>query len=579
MVKKVRSPRSRDLSELLIGVACVLLLLFIGSFTTLRADLTSEKRYTLKPATKELVEGLDDVVFVKVYLTGELPADLRHLSQSLRELLDELRAYQPDLLQYEFTDPNASPDEKTRKEVYAQLQSQGLQYTSVRIRDKGAYGEQIVFPGAVVTYQGKSLPLQLLKSQMRQTDPEMVQRSVNNLEYELASAIRQVTAKRKARVAFLEGHGELDEWLVKDVSNALAEQYDVSRVRIDQQLAALSDKTDDMAVRINKYEALIIASPDTAFPERDRYVIDQFIMNGGRVLWLIDPMNAKLDSLRAQQFSMATPYDLGIDGLLFAYGARINKDLLLDKSCAPIELFTTPYGDQRKLERLPWYFEPVVIPQSGHPIVSNIDPVHTRFVSSVDTIGVDSVRKTILLTTSPYTRVMRNPVRVSLAIVEMDMGLEKSKTPNVPVGVLLEGTFTSAFTDNLLVTPEVKKEWGYRERSLPTAQIVIGDGDVIANRVDREKGIIYPLGYDRYARTKVYGNRELVINAVNYLLDDRSLISIRSQAISLRQLDPQRIIDERSKWQVVNIAAPVALALVLVLLVAYLRRRRYAVTP
>ena len=573
---KTRSPRLRDLSELFIGIGCVLLVLFIGSFTVLRADLTSEKRYTLKPATEELVKGLDDVVFVKVYLTGELPADLRQLSQSLRELLDELRIRQPEFIQYEFVDPNASPDEKTRREVYGDLQKKGLQYTSVRIRDKGAYGEQIVFPGAIVTYREKSLPLQLLKTQLRQPDAEMVNRSINNLEYELASAIRQATTRDKPRIAFLEGHGELDELAVKDISNALSEQYDVSRVRIDQQLSSLSDKTDAMAYRVNKFDALIIAKPDTAFPERDLYVIDQFVMNGGKVLWCIDAMNANLDSLRVNQFSMATPTDLGLDGLLFNFGVRINKDLLLDKTCAPIEIYTTPYGNQPKLERFPWFFEPVLIPHSSHPIVNNIDPVHTAFISSIDTIAVDSVRKTILLTTSPYTRLMRNPVRVSLNIVEMDMGFEKSGTPSLPVGVLLEGKFTSGFTDQLLVAPEVKKEWGYRERSVRTAQLVISDGDLIENRVDRKQGMFYTLGYDRYAKTKVYGNRELIVNAMNYLLDDRSLISIRSQSITLRQLDPQRIVDERTKWQIMNIAGPIVLALIGVLGFAFLRRKRYA---
>lgn len=574
-MKKTRSPRTRDLSELLIGIACVLLVLFIGSFTVLRADLTSEKRFTLKPETKELVKSLDDVVFFKVYLAGELPADLRQLSQGLRELLDELRAHQPDLLQYEFVDPNASPDEKTRRELYDHLQKQGLQYSSVRIREKGTFGEKIVFPGALLTYKGKTMPVQLLKTQLRQADAEMVNRSINNLEYEVASAISQVTTTRRPKVAFLEGHGELQEIQVKDAMSALGEQYDVGRVRIDQQLDALSEKTPTMGRRVNRFDALIIAKPDSVFPERDLYVIDQFVMNGGKVLWFVDVMNAHLDSLRTHQMSMATPYALGVEDLLFAYGARINTDLLLDKSCAPIEIQTTPYGNQRKLERFPWYFEPVLIPRSSHPIVNNLDPIHTAFVSSIDTIGVDGVRSTVLLTTSPYTRLLKNPVRISLAIVEMDLGLEKSKTPMLPVGVLLEGSFPSAFTDRLMVTPEVKKEWGYLERSLPTAQLVISDGDVIQNRVDPQQGMYYTLGYDRYARTRIYGNRELLVNAVNYLLNDKGLIGIRSREITLRKLDPQRSVDERSLWQAVNLAGPVLLALVGVALFAWLRKRTY----
>ena len=571
-----RSNRYRDLLELAIGIGVVLLVLFIGSFTTLRADLTSEKRYTLKDATKELVKGLDDVVFVKVYLHGELPADLRALERATRELLDELRVYQPDLIQYEFVDPSASTDEKTRRETYDHLQQQGLQYSSVRIKQKGVFGEQIVFPGALITYREKTLPMQLLKTQLRAPDAEMVNRSINNLEYELASAISQVTARRKPKIAFLQGHGELDDMTVQDIATALSEQYEVSRVRIDQQIGALSDKTGNMAVRVNKYDALVIAQPDSTFPDKDLFIIDQFIMNSGRVLWCIDAMNAHLDSLRTQQTSIATPNELGIDHLLFAYGVRINKDLLLDRSCAPIEIFTTPYGNQRKLERFPFFFEPVLIPQGTHPIVANIDPVHTRFVSSMDTIAVDSVRKTILLTTSPYTRVLRNPVRVSLSIVEMDMGLEKSGTPNLPVGVLLEGRFRSAFADKLLMKPEELKAMGYREWGAPGAQLVISDGDVIANRVDRAKGMIYMLGYDRYARAKIYGNRELIVNAMNHLLGDRELIGLRARTITLRQLDPQRIVNDRTYWQAVNVAGPSLGAILLVVGAALLRRRKYA---
>ncbi|MBL7962420.1 MAG: gliding motility-associated ABC transporter substrate-binding protein GldG [Flavobacteriales bacterium] len=576
MDSTVKSTRYRDLIELGIGIGIVLLVLFIGGFARLRLDLTSEQRYTLKPATKDLAGGLQDVVFVKVYLHGELPADLQRLNQAVRDLLDELRVHAPDNIQYEFSDPNAQPDEKTRREVYARLEQEGLHYSSIRMRDKGSFTERIVFPGAMVTYRGRSVPLQLLKTWMRAPDAEMVNRSINNLEYELANAIRQATAERKRRVAFVEGHGELDDWYVKDITKVLSEQYDVSRVRIDEQLNSLSDMPEGMAARINKFDALIIAKPDSAIPKRDQYIIDQFIMNGGRVLWLLDAMNAHLDSLRKNQFSIATPLETDLDDMLFGYGIRVNKDILIDKNCAPIEIFTTPYGNQRKLERFPWYYEPVVVPRSGHPIVHSIDPVHLRFSSTIDTIGTDSVRKTVLLTSSPYSRALRNPVRVSLGIVETDMGLERSTTPDLPVAVLLEGRFRSAFADLLLVRPDTLRQWGYREWSTPTAQLFISDGDVIANRVDREKGMFYMLGYDRMAKTKIYGNRELILNAMNYLLDDQGLISIRAREITLRLLDPSRIAKDRPFWQLMNVAGPVLLVILAVTSVAGLRRRRWA---
>jgi gliding-associated putative ABC transporter substrate-binding component GldG len=293
-----RTRKAAGLLGLLIGIACVVLVLFIGSFARVRLDLTSDKRFTLTQATKDLVDSLKDVVFVKVYLSGDLPADLQQMSGSLRDLLDEMRVRNPKNLQYEFVDPSASADEKTRNKVYAQLQQQGLQYTSIRTRGKGEQSEVIVWPGAIITYHGKELPVQLLKSQLRATDARMVNRSVNNLEYEMASAIRQATATERRRVAFLDGQGELDTLAVADLAKALGDEYAVGRVRINGQIDALSDKPDGVRYRLNKYDALIIAKPDSLFSEKDRFIIDQFVMNGGRILWAVDAMDPHLDSLR-----------------------------------------------------------------------------------------------------------------------------------------------------------------------------------------------------------------------------------------------------------------------------------------
>jgi len=573
-----RSSRSGDLLELAIGVGIVCVVLFIGSFLRVRADLTNEQRFTLTPATREMVEELPDIVYVKVYLTGGLPADLQRLSQAAKDLLDEMRAYQPDKIQYSFIDPNASTDEKTRKQIYDQLQEQGLTYSSIRLQEAGAYSERIIFPGALVTYRDKTVPVQLLKTQLRAPDAEIVNRSLNNLEYEMASAFRQAITLKKPRIAFLEGQGELSGMQIADMTNLLKEQYDVSTVRIDEKLDALSIRPEKMNFRVNNYDALIIAKPDSTFAGRDRYVIDQFIMNGGKVLWLIDAMNANLDSLRTNQVSMARPYDLDLDDQLFAYGVRLNKDLLLDRNCAPIEIYTQPYGNQRKLERFPWYFEPVIIPTSGHPIVSNLDPIHLRFVGSLDTIATDNVKKTILLSTSAYTRMLRNPVRVSLGVVEADMGFDRTTTPYLPVAVLLEGNFTSAFVDLLPKEFTDDPTVGYREQGARTAQIVISDGNVIENRIDPAKEMFYMLGFDRYANSKIYGNRELLINCMNYLLDDKALISIRSRAIALRQLDPQRVAMERSFWQIIAVALPILISILAGIAYHLYRRRRSTFT-
>ncbi len=572
---KTRSHRSRDLLNLFIGIGCVLLILFISSFARLRADLTSEKRYTLTPATVQLMDSLKDVVFLKVYLSGELPADLRELSNATRELLDEMRVHNPELLHYSFEDPSASEDAKTRNAIYEDLQKQGLQYTSIRTQEKGAVGERIVWPCAMITFRDRTLPLQLLKTQFRTPDADMVNRSINNLEFEVASAIRQITTEYKPRVAFLEGHGELSELETKDLSTVLSEQYIVSRVRIDGHIDALSEKVEGGRYRTNKFEALIIAKPDSVFSPKDLYILDQFVMNGGRVLWAVDAMNAHLDSLRTRQYSNATPLDLGIDQLLFAYGARVNKDLILDQQCAPIQFYGTPYGNQPKLETRPFPFEPIVIPRSAHPIVNNLDPVHLRFASSIDTIALDSAHSTILLTSSPYTRALKSPVRISLAVVDLDLKLDRNSTPDRPVAVLTEGVFRSAFADRLVMDDTAKTAMGNRTTSRPTASLVISDGDAIANFVD-SKGNYYMLGFDKYARTKVYGNREFFINAMNYLLNDKSLISLRSRAITLRQLDPERISRQRSMLQWTNVGLPLVISLIGGALFVFLRKRRYA---
>ncbi len=568
--------KAAGLLQLAIGIACVVLLLFIASFARVRADLTSEKRYTLTPATKNLMDSLQDVVFVKVYLSGNLPADLQQLSSSLHDLLDEMRVRNPDLLQYEFTDPSASPDEKTRNQIYQQLQADGLQYTSIRLRGKGSQSELIVWPGAIISYRGKKMPVQLLKSQLRATDAETVNRSINNLEYDLASAIRQITAPYKARVAFIEGQGELDTLQVQDLADALREQYTVSRVRIGEKIDALSSRPEGATFRSNNYEAAIIAKPDSLFSDKDRFILDQFVMNGGKLLWAISAMDPHLDSLRTNQFSIATPLDLGIDKLLFAYGVRINKDILLDKQCAPIQIYTRPYGNQPKLETLPFPFEPLVVPTGNNPITANIDPVHLKMASSIDTIGLDSAHSTILLATSRYTRVLRNPVRISLAVVDMDLGLERNNTPYRPVAVLTQGKFRSAFAGKLAMPDSVLKAIGYREWSRHTAQVFISDGNAIANPVDRARGTYFPLGYEKAARAKVFGNREFFVNAMNYLLDDKSLISIRSRAISLHQLDPHRTEDDRAQVQAANVLLPLLISALGGLVFLLLRKRRYA---
>src|SRR5690554_5577354 len=324
----------------------------------------------------------------------------------------------------------------------------------------------------------------------------------------------------------------------KDFEIELSKYYDVDRVSLDGMIDALSRNVAGEGRRVNRYGAIILAKPQLKFSEQDKYIIDQFIMNGGKVLWMIDAMQMNMDSLRTTDLTMATPLQLNLDDLLFNYGVRINRDLLLDRTCAPISLLTGPKGNERS-ELFPWYFAPILIPEGLHPIAANVDPVITEFVSSIDTVETTGIRKNVILSTSEYTRILKSPARVSLNIVSINPDFGNSNRPHMPVGVLLEGEFTSNFKNRLPPDFLEAKLLDFREKSPQNQMLVISDGDIVKNGVSADGTKFRPLGFDPTIQRKMYGNKELLINAVNYLLGDVSLIDVRSRTVVLRKLDDE----------------------------------------
>lgn len=570
------SNRSKSLFRLFLGIVILFSVVVLGSFEFKRFDLTEEKRHTLKDATTELLQDLEDVVFIKVYLKGEYPAEYKRLERAIQERLDEMKAYAGSNLEYEFINPSESENQETRNKFYQYLQDEGLQYTNITFRTKDGVSEKIVFPGAIITYQGESAPVQLLKSNERAADPELINNSVVNLEYEFARTLRRVTSKKTPHIAFIEGHGELSPMETADAVKLLSESYVVERKRIDGQLNALSDPaSQDGKNRVNRYDLIIIADPDSAYSDKDRFLIDQFLMRGGKVIWCIDPLQMDLDSLKNQQQTMALSRELGIEEMLFDYGVRIQKNLLLDRTCAPIGITTGMRGNQPQIELFPWYFQPVLVPRSSHPIVGNIDPVVTEFTSSIDTLSKADVKQTILLSSSEFTRVLRPPVRVNLNIVTIDPDFGNKTRPFQPVAVLLEGSFPTAFKNR--VSPLYKQEgFDLREKSLPTSMLVIADGDIFKNKVSPDGANYFTLGYDRYTRDKIYGNREFLLNAVNYMLDEASLISIRTKGIKLRQLNEELLNDSRGRIQALNMIIPLVIILILGISLTAIRRANYS---
>lgn len=569
-------PSFRDIIQLLVVVGIVIALNVLSGFFFTRFDLTTEKRYTLSDTSKELLEGLDDVIYLKVYLDGELPAGFRRLRDRTREMLDEFRAYSNNNIEYVFINPSNQPDEKSRNDLYRQLAKQGLMPTNIQIKAEDGVEQKLIFPGAIMTYRGEETPLQLLKSQMGAAPEQMLNSSVEDLEYEITNAIRKLTSVRAENIGFVEGHGELTERQIADMARSLSEYYRLERVKIDGKLNSLVSRTegDSGAVIFPKYKAIVIAKPDSAFSEEDKFMIDQYIMYGGRVLWLVEPVFCNMDSLRYAPSTLAVPTSVNLEDMLFKYGARVNTDLLQDARCAAIPGPSGYVGDQLQWALQPWVFFPIVIPKSEHPIVRNLNGIKLEFASSIDTVGASNIHKTVLLSTSDKTRALRTPTKVSLDVMVEEPKPEQFNKKDVPVAVLLEGRFESVFKNRLTSMIKASKEIKFRENGKRTKMIVVSDGDVIRNHINPD-GTYLPTGFDKYTNQQ-FGNKTFLLNALNYLCDDLSLTSIRSRALEIRLLDRKKAESERTKWQLINIAVPIFIIILFGLINAYLRKKRYA---
>lgn len=557
--------KKRDLTALLLAVVIIVLLNFLASFVFHRFDLTSEKRYTLSDATKTLLGKLDDVVYVKVYLDGDFPAGFKRLRNETKEMLDEFRAYSNDNIEYEFINPSENTDKKQQNEIFKQLYDKGLQPTNLEVKDENGTSQQIIWPAALITYKGKELPWQLLKTQSYQSSEAQLNNSIQALEYEFASSIRNFTKLFRPEIAFIHGQGELDTLLTKDIRDGLKEFYFVDDLAINEQLKVL-----------DKYKAIVIAKPDTTFSDKDLFIIDQFVIKGGKVLWVIDPLFTPVDSLSRKGATMAIPYDLNLENILFKYGARINPNMIIDLQCASIPVNKAFKGQQPRFELMPWYFSPLITPSNAHPITKNLDLIKTDFASSIDTIEAIGINKTILLRSSKYTKTLNSPVRVDMNYLRYQPDEKQFKDSYQNVAVLLEGKFESVFKNRLpkeILEDTVIAYQSNAEKT--TSMIVISDGDIIKNDIQYNTGKPYPLGFDKYTN-QMYGNKNFILNCMNYLCDDSGLISVRARELTLRLLDKKKIKAQRIKWQIINTGLPLLIIIVFGMLYHFNRKRKYA---
>jgi ABC-2 type transport system permease protein len=571
--------RRSNLTALVLGLIIIILVNIISGRIFTRLDLTSEKRYTLSEATKTMLAQIDDLVYFRVYLEGEFPAGFKKLQRETIDMLNEFRAYNANI-EYEFINPTASNDATERQRIFSMLVEKGLEPTDLQVKTKEGTSKTMIFPGAIATYQNREMAVSLLASRRGVAPEEILNSSIQNLEFALADAIRKLIDNKRPAIAFLEGHGELSAEETADAYRALSEYYSVQRVRLDGKLNSLSEREsiDSLNTRIrNKYQTIIIAQPDSAFSDKDKFIIDQHVMRGGRVLWLIDPVAASLDSLQSSTQFIAMARDLNLTDLFFNYGFRLNHNLVMDLSALPIPVKVGQTAGQPKFDFFPWYYFPMLTPSGDDPIIKNLNAIKTEFISSIDFVETTAdLQKEVLLTSSRFARTVNTPVLITLEMLGKPVDERLYSKEFVPVAARIEGQFKSMYYQRM--PPEIlqSKEIDFKNESPPNKMIVMGDGDVIRNQIQRTAGKVMslPLGYDKYTGQQ-FGNKDLLLNMMNYLTDDSGLISIRSRELKIRLLDQAKIENERLYWQVLNIGLPILLVLIFGLIQAWLRRRRY----
>jgi len=556
--------KKRDLFSLILALSIIILMNVVGSFLFKRFDLTSEKRYTLSDATISLLQKVNDVIYVKVYLEGEFPAGFKRLRNETKEMLDEFRTYANDNIEYEFINPSENPDKKQQQDIYRQLIEKGLEPTKLDVKAEGGSTQQIIFPGAIISYKGQEIPWQLLKTQITLSPEAQLNNSIQSLEYEFASCIRNLSTGLKPIIGFIEGHGELDTLETADIRHALSEFYHIKRVNINQQLKALDG-----------LKAIVIAQPDTAFNEEDKFIIDQFVMKGGKILWCIDPINTPLDSLKKHPEITAMPYQLNIEDMLFKYGARINYDMVVDLQCSMVPVNQAFAGQQPKWELKPWIFSPLAMPSNTHPISKNLDLTKIDYASSIDTITATGIKKSILLHTSRYSKTLKSPPRISFYYLKQVPDEKQFDEPNRNIALLLEGKFESVFKNRIPPTIENDSNIAFKAEGKESKMIVVSDGDIIKNAIQYSSNQPLPLGYDIYTQ-KTYGNKNFILNCMNYLCDDSGLISIRNRELTLRLLNKKKIRTEKLKWQLINTAMPLLLIILYGAIHLFIRKRKYS---
>jgi gliding-associated putative ABC transporter substrate-binding component GldG len=539
---------------------------FAGYYVFKRFDLTSDQRYTLSDTSLQIISEIKEPLYIDVFLEGQFPGEFKKLQTETQQLLEEFKAENSNII-FQFVNPIENEDE--REQVMQSFAERGLLPINVTLNDKGQQTQEVVFPWAIATYGDRSVKVPLLKNMMGASTAEKVVSSVQHLEYAFANAFNTISKNKEKKVAVIKGNGESHDILIADFIKSVRDNYRIGTFTLD----SVAKNPNESLKYLKKYDLAIIAKPTEAFTDEEKQVLDQFIINGGKTLWLVDPVNIEMDSLYNESGSnLAFPRDLNLNDLFFKYGIRMRPDLVKDIMATPISLASGEQGSATQYTQYPWLFSPMIYPSMGtkHPIVSNLDGIKFEFASPIEILKND-VEKTILLQSSTYSKAVGTPYTVSLNMVsERPEQKDFQNSGNIPVAVLLEGKFHSVYENRVLPF----KDNAFKPIGKENKMIVISDGNVIQNQLDKKNQPL-ELGYDKWTNN-LYANKEFLMNSVNYLLDDNGLINIRSKEVDLPILNNEKVYANYTFSQVITVGLPIVILLLFGFVFTFLRKRKYS---
>ena len=552
------------MKQLLVTLIVLVAINYGNQFYFKRFDLTHDKRYTLSETSMNIIEQIDSPLYVDVFLEGNFPADFKRLQIETRQLLEEFTAYNPNII-FQFVNPIEKEEERVA--VMKQFYERGLQPLSVTVDNKGKQTQEVVFPWAVASYGDRSSKVGLLKNLMGASTEEKVISSVQHLEFAFAEAFHKIINEKQKKIAIIKGNGQLDDIFIADFLRTVRESYFIGPFTLDSVAKQQPTETLDA---LKKYDLAIIAKPTEAFSEEEKQVLDQYIINGGKTIWLIDNVNANYEDLYSEAGALlAHSNELNLTDMFFKYGIRMNPLLVKDEYAIPIKVATGEQGSQTQYQQFFWKFSPFIYPATTHPIVKNMEGIKFEFASPIELLKND-IQKTVLLTSSEYSKPVGTPTQISLDLLTEEVNPEDYAGKGLmPVAVLLEGSFKSMYENRILPF----KDANFKSNGIENKMIVISDGDVIKNQID--KGVPLELGFDKWTNN-LYGNKDFMMNCVNYLLDDTGLINIRSKDVDLPLLDKEKVYQNYTWAQLITIGLPIAIVFVFGLLFTYLRKRAYS---